>query len=154
MAPTKRRPRILAVASGGGHWMQMLRLRPAFSDCDVEFATVDPAAAADVAPARLWTFCDSNRDTKLRVVWTTLQLAWIVLRVRPDVIVSTGAAPGYLAIRLGKLLGARGMFIDSIANASELSMSGRMVRRHADRMLTQWPDVARQTGADFHGSVI
>lgn len=154
MARSKRNPRVLAVASGGGHWMQMLRLRPSFAGCEVHFATVDPAASATVAPAPLWTFTDSNRDTKLRLLWTTLQLAWIVLRVRPDVIVSTGAAPGYLAIRLGKLLGARGMFIDSIANANELSLSGRLVRRHADRMLTQWPEVAQKTGADYRGAVI
>jgi nucleoside phosphorylase len=31
-----------------------------------------------------------------------LRLAWIVLRVRPDVVVSTGAAGGFLAIRLAR----------------------------------------------------
>ena len=29
------RPKILAIASGGGHWIQLLRLRPAFSGADV-----------------------------------------------------------------------------------------------------------------------
>ena len=34
--------RILALSSGGGHWVQLLRLRPAFDDgCEVTFATVD-----------------------------------------------------------------------------------------------------------------
>jgi nucleoside phosphorylase len=28
-----------------------------------------------------------------------LRMAWIVLRVRPDVVISTGAAGGFLAIR-------------------------------------------------------
>ncbi len=148
------RRRVLAVASGGGHWIQMLRLRPAFADCDVHYATVDKSAAADVAPARLWTFPDSNRDTKLRLVWTALKLGWIILRTRPHIVVTTGAAPGYLAIRISKIIGARSMFIDSIANAQELSLSARLARRHADRLLTQWPGVARKTNAEYCGSVI
>ena len=68
--------------------------------------------------------------------------------------ISTGAAPGYIAIRLAKLIGARTMFLDSIANANELSLSAHLVKRHADRLITQWPGVAAKTGADFHGSVL
>ncbi|MEM7742796.1 MAG: UDP-N-acetylglucosamine--LPS N-acetylglucosamine transferase [Pseudomonadota bacterium] len=152
----KQRPRrrVLAVASGGGHWVQLMRLRAAFVGTEMHYATVDSSAAADVAPAPLWTFVDSNQNTKLKLIMTTLKLTWIVLRVRPDVIVTTGAAPGYLALRVGGLLGARTMFIDSIANAQELSMSARLSKGHADRLLVQWPDVARETGADYSGAVI
>ena len=114
-----RARRILAVASGGGHWVQMLRLTPALEAHETTFATVDRAAAADVAPARLLTFPDANRDTKLALVAMAVALAWIVVRVRPDVVITTGAAPGYVAVRLGKMLGARTMFIDSVANARE-----------------------------------
>ncbi len=149
-----KKRRVLAVASGGGHWVQMLRLRPAFLNSEVHFATVDAAAAADVAPAPLYTFRDANRDTKVRLILSTLKIAAIILKVRPHVIVSTGAAPGYLAIRMGKLLGARTMFIDSIANANELSLSAHMVKRHADRLVTQWPSVAEKSGAVFRGSVL
>jgi hypothetical protein len=49
-----------------------------------------------------------------------------LLRVRPDVIVSTGAPCGYVAIRMGRLLGARTLFIDSIANAVQPSLSGQL----------------------------
>jgi len=148
-----RARRILAVASGGGHWVQMLRLTPALEAHETTFATVDRAAAADVAPARLLTFPDANRDTKLALVAMAVALAWIVVRVRPDVVITTGAAPGYVAVRLGKMLGARTMFIDSVANARELSLSARLAEAHADRLLTQWPAVASSSKADYSGSV-
>ena len=35
-----RRPKLLAVSSGGGHWVQLLRIAPAFENCDVTFVTV------------------------------------------------------------------------------------------------------------------
>ncbi|WP_146348416.1 UDP-N-acetylglucosamine--LPS N-acetylglucosamine transferase [Falsiphaeobacter marinintestinus] len=151
---TAKKHRVLAVASGGGHWVQLLRLRPAFANSNVHFATVDPKAKAQVAPAPFYTFKDANRDTKLKLMLSALQIAVIVLRVRPHVVISTGAAPGYLAIRMAKLIGARTMFIDSIANANELSLSAHLAKRHADKLVTQWPSVAEKTGANFIGSVL
>lgn len=41
----RKSPVILAVASGGGHWIQLLRLAPAFAGADVHYATTDPSAA-------------------------------------------------------------------------------------------------------------
>jgi hypothetical protein len=32
--------RFMAVSSGGGHWIQLLRVSPAFSGCDITFVTV------------------------------------------------------------------------------------------------------------------
>jgi hypothetical protein len=76
-----------------------------------------------------------------------------VLRERPDVVLSTGAAPGFFALLFGRLLGARTIWLDSIANIEELSMSGRMARRHADLWLTQWPHLARPDGPECAGRV-
>ena len=79
---------------------------------------------------------------------------WIVLRLRPQVVVSTGAAGGFLAIKLARMIGARTMFIDSIANARELSVSARLSLGVADQVLSQWPGVAALTGAEYRGAVI
>lgn len=146
--------RLLAVASGGGHWVQMLRLRPAFDGAEVHYATVDASAAATVAPAPVHLYPDANKDAPLRLVLAALRLAVIVARVRPDVVISTGAAGGYLAIRIARLLGARTMFIDSIANAETLSVSARLSRGVAHRVLSQWPAVAQAQGTEFCGAVL
>lgn len=146
--------RVLAVSSGGGHWVQMLRLRPAFDGAEVHYATVDASAAAMVSPAPVHLYPDANKGTKLRLLLAMLRLAVIVARVRPDVVISTGAAGGYLAIRIAKAMGARTMFIDSIANARQLSVSARLARGVATRVLSQWPQVAAQTGTEFRGAVI
>ncbi len=150
----QRPPRVLAVASGGGHWVQLMRLRPAFAGAEVHYATVDQSAAAAVAPAPVHVYPDANKETPVRLMLAALRLALIVLRVRPDVVVSTGAAGGYLAIRFARILGARTMFIDSIANARELSVSARLAQKAADLVLSQWPAVARATGAVYRGAVL
>ncbi|MCA9449678.1 MAG: UDP-N-acetylglucosamine--LPS N-acetylglucosamine transferase, partial [Candidatus Omnitrophica bacterium] len=78
----------------------------------------------------------------------------ILLRVKPDVILSTGAAPGYMAIRLGRLFGAKTIWLDSIANVEELSLSGQQVGKFTDLWLTQWPHLAQPEGPKFEGSVL
>lgn len=82
------------------------------------------------------------------------KIGWILLAVRPDVIVTTGAAPGYFAIRLGRMLGARTIWLDSVANVEQLSLSGQRIGRHADLWLTQWPHLASEAGPKFHGAVL
>lgn len=135
--------RVLAIASGGGHWVQLLRLRPAFEGCDVSFATVHADSAADLAPgARLFTFRDASRKDWWNFFAAGLQIAGIVLRVRPHVVVTTGAMPPLAALILGRLIGARTLWVDSVANSEELSGSGRIARRFAHQVVTQWPQLA------------
>lgn len=148
------RRKVLAIASRGGHWIQLLRLRPAFRDVDVVFVTTDPEykSMVDGAPFRI--VCEATRKQKIRMFWMLLQIFWILLRERPTAIVTTGAAPGYFAVRLGKLLGAKTLWVDSIANAEELSLSGRLASKHADVTLTQWSHLASPGVIEHRGAVI
>jgi UDP-N-acetylglucosamine:LPS N-acetylglucosamine transferase len=145
--------RILAVSSGGGHWVQLRRLSAAFDGYDVAYLTTDPGHRDEVAGARFHTVSDANRRSGPALVLSALKILWVLLRERPAVVVSTGAAPGYFAIRLAALVRARTVWIDSAANVSELSMSGRMASRTADLCLTQWPELADGT-VDYEGRVL
>lgn len=154
IASSSKPRRILAVASGGGHWVQLLRLRPAFDGAEVHYATIDPTARATVSPAPVYLYKDANKDTKLRLILSALTMAVIVLRVRPHVVISTGAAGGYFAIRIARLIGARTVFIDSVANTRQLSISARLARKVADMVLSQWPSVAASSGVQHRGAVL
>ena len=147
-------PRILAIASGGGHWIQLLRLRPAFAGARVTYASVSKEAEKDIQGNPFFRFPDANRERKFALAMQILRIAWIMLRVRPQVVVTTGASCGYVAVRLGRLLGIRTLFIDSIANAEKLSLSAQLALRHANLTLTQWPNLESPQGPQFHGSVI
>lgn len=146
--------RVLAVSSGGGHWVQLLRLAPALAGCDVVYATVNEVYRPQVGGAPFRVINDATRWNKFGLILMALRLAWMILIERPNVIVSTGAAPGYLAIWIGKRLGCRTVWIDSIANAQTLSLSGKKVGKHADLWLTQWPHLDRPPGPWYMGAVI
>lgn len=151
-------PKILAIASGGGHWVQLRRMRSAWAGCRTVWVTTHPGYRAEVEAdggnTRFYAVADANRWQKARLVRQLGQIARILLAERPGVVVTTGAAPGYFAVRLGRLLGARTVWVDSIANAEELSLSGRKAGRHVDLWLTQWPHLAREGGPGYRGAVL
>ncbi|MEM9342235.1 MAG: UDP-N-acetylglucosamine--LPS N-acetylglucosamine transferase [Pseudomonadota bacterium] len=156
-------PKVLAIASGGGHFVQLLRLMPAFEGTRLTVATTHAAnrPEVDALAATLGfprpdfkTVTEANRWQKLKLIKAVFDVARLITALRPDVIVTTGAAPGYLAIRLGRLFGARTIWLDSIANAEELSLSGKKAGDIADLWLTQWEHLSTDTGPKYRGSVV
>ena len=145
--------RILAVASGGGHWVQLLRLMPAFEGHRVVYATINPVYRQDVPNAKVYIVNDATRWDRVGSARLALRILWILIRERPHTVVSTGAAPGCFAIILGRLLGARTVWLDSIANIEQMSMSGELVKRWTHLWLTQWSHLAKDDGPEFAGKV-
>jgi len=146
--------RVLAIASGGGHWQQLMRLKPAFEGQDTSYLTTNAAYGKDVPDSQVFVVADANRDVPLKLLWCALQVMSRVVKSRPDVIISTGAAPGLFAILFGRLVGAQTIWVDSIANAERLSMSGQVAVRIAHVALTQWSHLAAPGGPSYHGSIL
>jgi len=157
------KPKVMAIASFGGHWVQLMRLRPAWDDCEVVYVATSKDCKGEVVgyaeengleTPEFHAIPDANKSTKLKLIAQSLCLVWILLRTRPEVIVSTGAAAGLLALFLGRLMGARTIWVDSIANADKLSLSGSHAGRVADLWLTQWPHLASPKGPSHEGAVL
>ena len=155
--------KVLAIASAGGHFVQLMRLTPAFKGAKLTVATAleglrdEAYAAADAAGVERPDFhviTEANRWQKIKLLRSLLEITWLVARLRPTAIISTGAAPGYFAIWVGRFFGARTIWVDSIANAEELSLSGKKAGKIADVWLTQWEHLATPDGPAYKGSVV
>lgn len=151
-ADNDRRP-ILAVASLGGHWMQLLRLCGELERlAPLSYVSTDAGAAAMLPPgAVLDVVPDFSRNELWRLPAAVWRMWRIVRRRRPRAVVTTGAAPGLIAIAVGRLCGCRTLWIDSIANAATLSGSGKVACRLAHRVFTQWPALAGGR-VEYHGN--
>jgi len=146
--------RVFAIASGGGHWQQLMRLRPAFEKQDAVYVTTNAAYAVDVPGSDLFVVTDANRDEPLKLIRSAIEVLLRIVKIRPDVVLSTGAAPGLFAIIFGRCVGARTIWVDSIANAEAVSLSGRVALRFAHIVLTQWPHLAQGGGPQYQGSIL
>lgn len=145
--------KILAVASAGGHWVQLLRLTPSFEGADVEFVSTRQADTSNL-PGIFHQVQDANNNNKFGAVVVFFQILVILLKMKPDFIITTGALPGLVAIAIGRCLGKKTIWLDSIANSEQLSKSGRFARYFSSLWLTQWAGLESTNGPKFLGRVI
>jgi UDP-N-acetylglucosamine:LPS N-acetylglucosamine transferase len=104
---------------------------------------------------KVYVVGECNRQHPLRVILVLIRCVKIILRERPDVVISAGAAVGCIVCFLSKLIGAKIIWIDSITNVERISLSGRMVRYIADLFLVQWPKLAQKyPDVEYVGCVV
>jgi len=80
--------------------------------------------------------CDS-----LKFGWCVLQGGAILLRTRPDAVITTGPALAVPVSLVAKLLGVRIFFIETGSRIHRLSATGRIMRYLADLFFVQWEDL-------------
>lgn len=153
MKSKEKSKRILLVASAGGHWVQLNRLNSAVAGHQLTYVTTRFELEENIN-SPFFIVPDANRWGQVRIIILAVRILWIILKVRPQLVISTGALPGFFAIFFGKKLGARTIWLDSIANSQHLSMSGEKAGAYCDLWLTQWKHLARPEGPHYYGTVI
>lgn len=150
----KKNSPVLLISSGGGHWLQLLRIRPAWESENVVYASVNSEYNKIVFPAPYYVISDGNIKSILSLLKLSISILVLIIKVKPRAIITTGAAPGFFALLFGKIIGSKTMWIDSIANAEELSLSGKKVKKYADHWLTQWENITTDDGPYFQGRIL
>ncbi|WP_107955718.1 oligosaccharide biosynthesis protein Alg14 [Sphingomonas faeni] len=151
---SSRRVVILAGASGGGHWIELLRLRPAFAGFDVVYISTFENYASVVPESRFHAVPDASRFSVAAFLPIVARAFRIIRDEKPSAIITTGSAPMLPFVLLGRLLGVKSLWIDSISSTEHLSMSGRIAKHIATKVIAQWPALAAEQDIDFWGKVI
>ena len=133
----------MAVASIGGHWIQLLRIaRPMEEHYEIVYVSTHPKCATMVEGQKFFQTTDFSRSDAWKLIPSFFRAIITIRQEKPDAIITTGAAPGLVFLLAGKLLGRKTIWIDSIANTERLSASGRIASWFASRSYTQWEDLA------------
>jgi len=143
----------MCISSSGGHWVQLMKITEGLSNCELIYISTDESLKSQVKQSTFYKVLDANMWSKMKLVKLFFQMFFIILKVRPKVIISTGAAPGFFGVFVGKLLGIKTIWIDSIANSDELSLAGIKVVKLATYTLTQWRHL-ESNNVIFKGSVL
>jgi beta-1,4-N-acetylglucosaminyltransferase len=134
-------PRVLLVCSSGGHLTQLYNLRPWWEPLERTWVTFEkPDATSLLAGERtIWAYHPTTRNAWNLLRNTTLALRTI-RRVRPDLIVSTGAGVAFPFFLLGKLYGAKTIYLEVFDRVDSATMTGRLCYPISDRFLLQWEE--------------
>ena len=99
-----------------------------------------------------WFIRHSERDL---LFFINLYEAWKILRKeRPTVLLSTGAGPIVPFALVGKLLGIPSIFVESAAQLTSPSLSGRIMYHLAERFFYQWKGLQEVYPKGVHGGLL
>lgn len=151
----KKKKKVLAIASPGGHWIQLNKIcQPLEDRFEVVYVTPGAQYSSAKGSQKVINISDASATSKSKLIPLAFQLLAIFIKERPTAIISTGAAPGAIAFLLAKVLPIKTIWVDSIANVSQLSRSGRMVLKHADLVMTQWESLSNKGSIIYKGSIL
>ncbi|MEA5512658.1 PssD/Cps14F family polysaccharide biosynthesis glycosyltransferase [Nodularia sp. UHCC 0506] len=133
---------ILLVCSSGGHFKALQQLRPFWENQERVWVTFrTKTTEAELTEEQVyWAYSPTNRN--LPNLCKNLLLSWQLIRkTRPDVIISTGAGVAVPFLILGKLLGSKTVFIESVTRVNTLSLSARLALPFLSVLYVQWPQL-------------
>ena len=134
--------KICLVGSSGGHLTQLFMLKPFWEDKDRFWVIFDKEDARSLLQnERVYpAYYPSNRSVKALLI-NTYRAIKILRAERPDLIISTGAAPAIPFFWIGKLFGAKTAYIEVFDRIDKPTISGKMCYPVSDAFIVQWEEM-------------
>jgi beta-1,4-N-acetylglucosaminyltransferase len=144
------------VCSAGGHLLQLCLLEEAWRGMSHAWVTLEREDARSLLSDETVYYASGPTTRNVPNLLKNLHLAWtVVRRLRPRVVVTTGAAVAVPFAWIGKLSGAKVVYVESLTRITEPSVSCRLIRPVADRLYVQWPELLRALPrARYAGKVV
>ena len=158
--------KICLVCSHGGHLIEMLKLTEAFKGHRVFLVTQKREYSVtlhDIHKVYLIPYLVPDFHHKyisrlfllVEMIIETLFELIILLKERPDIVISTGSEIAIPIFYMAKILRKRVIFIESLCKVNELSSSAKLIYPIVDLLLVQWePLLKRYSKAKYVGRVI
>ncbi len=86
-----------------------------------------------------WVYHPTTRNV-VNLVRNLFLSVRVLRRERPDVVISTGAGVAVPFFWVGRLLGARTVYLEVYDRIDSATMTGRLCRPVTDLFLVQWPE--------------
>jgi beta-1,4-N-acetylglucosaminyltransferase len=146
---------LLLVCSSGGHLLQLHALADAWRPFVRSWVSFDKSDVRSLLCDEQVVFAFGPTNRSIKNLFRNLWLAFsVVRRTRPKVILTTGAGVAVPFTWIGRLFGARVVYVESLTRIESPSLSCRLIRPIADRVYVQWPElVSAVSGARYAGSV-
>lgn len=133
--------KLCLVSSSGGHLMQLHLLKPWWRKYRHFWVTFKKEDAISLLSGEKthWAYYPTNRNVKNLIKNAFLAIK-ILIKERPDIIVSTGAGVAVPFFYIGKLLGAKLIYIETYVRINSPTLTGKIVYPLIDAFILQWKE--------------
>lgn len=136
--------KVCLVGSSGGHLTHLYMLKPFWEKKDRFWVTFDKEDARSLLEKERMISCyyPTNRSLKGLIINTILAFK-VIAKERPDLIISSGAAVAVPFFYIGKLFGAKCIYIEVFDRVDHSTLSGKLVYPIADKFIVQWDEMKK-----------
>ena len=136
--------KIALVGSSGGHFTHIYLLKKFWENEDRFWVTFDKTDAKSILKEERFYPCyyPTNRNVKNTIKNTILAFK-ILRKEKPDLIISSGAAVAVPFFWLGKLFGAKTVYIEIFDRIDKPTLTGKLVYPVTDKFIVQWEELKK-----------
>ena len=132
--------KLVFAASSGGHYEQLMMLKPLMERQDSCVVTEKTSynAKSDI---RTYYMVQVNRKELLfipKMIVNSIRALRILRKEKPDAIICTGVLAMIPLCILGKKKGCKLIYLESFAKVTSATLSGKLLYKYADRFYVQW----------------
>ncbi len=133
--------KVCLVGSSGGHLTHLYMLKPFWENKQRFWVTFDKEDAKSLLEDEKMYSCYYPTNRSIKALIKNTILAWKVLKMeKPDLIISSGAAVAVPFFYLGKLIGAKNVFVEVFDRIEKPTLTGKMIYPVADLFIVQWEE--------------
>ena len=133
--------KVCLVGSSGGHLTHLYMLKPFWKDKNRFWVTFDKEDARSLLEGEKVYPCYFPTNRSIKALIKNTKIAWDVLhKEKPDLIISCGAAVAVPFFYIGKMMGAKLVYIEVFDRIDKPTMTGKMVYPIVDKFVVQWEE--------------
>ena len=138
----KKKRKICFAASTGGHFEQLMMLRPLMQKYDSFILTEKTNyEVKNKDEIKLYQVNQVNRKEILfifKMMLIAIKSFIIYIKERPNVIITTGVLATIPMSMIVKIFGGKLIYIESFAKINSPTLTGKLLYKYADRFYVQW----------------
>lgn len=149
--------KICFAASSGGHFEQLLMLKPIMEKYDSFILTEKTDYGSDIQGKKVYYLNQVNRKEKSflsSMIINLFKTIQIYIKEKPDVVICTGVLAMIPMCLIAKLCKKKLIYIESFAKVTSGTETGKLMYKFADKFYVQWEQMLDiYPNATFVGSI-
>lgn len=142
----KNGKKVCFAASSGGHYEQIIMLKPLMEKYDCFLMTEKTLYHSEIDGVKMYYLHQANRKEivfPLMMIGNMFRSLCIFIKERPDVMITTGVLSVVPMCLLVKLFRKKLVFIESFAKVTSPTETGKLMYKIADQFYVQWPQMKK-----------
>jgi len=144
-----KKKKVIFVAGVGGHLTELLQLDSIFNDYDYTLVTEKTEVTKELTNKyNVKYYLYNNKKNYIKYLFVNLinlfKSIGTYISIRPDVVLTTGPNTGVYLCYLAHLFKKKVIFIETYANITNSTKSGRICYKFADHFVVQWESLKKE----------